>query len=352
MLHLAVDARVVATDARGIGRYERAVLRRLLARTGLEITLLVPGPFAFLQQAALARALDRPRVRVAARIPRSAQVVWHPANGTFFFGNAPSVATIHDAVPFRYPASDPKRRAHDQEPFRRSAASARRIITVSHFAARELEEVLEIDPARIDVIYHGVDPSFRPGDPGEPPPRARERGYLLFVGNAQAEARKNFGMLYDAYRGAWPNGDGPALVVAGAQAPELPGVVAAGELGDDLRGSGDTRLRNLYRGALAVTVPSYHETFGMPLAEAMACGAPVLAANASCLPEIGGDAALYADPHDARAWSASLVRIANDRELRVQLRERGLKRAAQFDWEHSAQAHVEVLARVAEGSAR
>ena len=119
---------------------------------------------------------------------------------------------------------------------------------------------------------------------------------------------------------------------------ELPGVIHAGNLGDDLIAGGGESLRACYRGALALALASYHETFGMPMLEAMACGTPVVASRASALPEIGGDAALYAPPDDADAWAAALRRIVDDAPLRERLREAGLERAKRFKWDESARA--------------
>ncbi len=345
-LRLAVDARVVAEDTRGIGRYARAVLRRLIQRDDLTLTLLAPGLFPQRMRSAYQRALGADTFRVAARAG-GAEVVWHPANGTVVTTRAPSVATIHDAVPFRFPAEDPRRGARDRAPFLRSARSATRVIAVSEFGRRELEAVLGIAPERIVVIHHGVERSFSPGTPQALPAGLRAGEYFLFVGDPQSEPRKNFAALQRAHAAAWPRGDGPPLVVAGRNVPTLAGVIAAGNLGDDLEIGAAQPLRDLYRGALALTLPSLHETFGMPMLEAMACGTPVLAARTSCLPEVGGDAARYVDAEDGSAWRTALREIAGDAALRERLRQAGLARAAQFDWDASARAHFELLRAVA-----
>lgn len=346
-LRLAVDARVIVEDTRGIGRYARAVLRRLVVRDDVALTLLADRPFPQRRRAAYARVLRSASFAVSGRAAGALDLVWHPANGTFFSSGLPSVATIHDAVPFRYPDADSKRRANAQDPFLRSARGASQVIAVSQFGKGELHEQLAIPLEKIEVIEHGVDESFTPGAAAPLPANLQGKGFLLFVGDPIREPRKNFALLYEAYRQAWPSSDGPALAVAGARAPELPGVVHAGNFADDLSGVANESLRACYRGALALTLASYHETFGMPMLEAMACGTPVVASRASCLPEIAGDAALYAPPDDADAWAAALRRIVSDDALRESLRLWGLARAKQFTWERSVLRHLAVFRSVA-----
>ena len=346
-LRLGVDARVIAEDTRGIGRYARAVLRRLVGRDNVALTLLADGPFPQRRRSAYTRALGSDAFTVSSRAGGNLEVLWHPANGTFFSSPLPSVATIHDAVPFRYPDPDPKRREHAQEPFLRSARSARRTIAVSAFGRSELHALLQIPDEKIEVIPHGVDLSFTPGPPEPLPPILRAQRFLLFVGDPIAEPRKNFPLLYEAYRRAWPSGEAPAFVVAGPRAPELPGVIHVGNLGDDLVAGGSETLRACYRGALALALASYHETFGMPMLEAMACGTPVVASHASSLPEIGGEAALYAPPDDAGAWASALRCVVEDPDLRERLRAAGLERVKQFSWDTSAERHLALFRAVA-----
>ncbi len=345
-LRIAVDARVVAEDTRGIGRYARAILRRLLGRDDVRLTLLAEFRLRGRYAAAYARALGSDAFGVASRPPRDCDLIWHPANGTFFQSPLPSVATIHDAVPFRYPDPDPNRCRHAQEPFLRSARTASRIIAVSEFGAGELRELLGVARERMVVIPHGVDAEFSPGVPEPLPSVLRSGPYLLFVGDPVAEPRKNFALLYDAYRRAWSAGSAPALAVVGPRAPELPGVIRVGNLADDVAPGGAHALRACYRGALALALASYHETFGMPMLEAMACGTPVVASRASALPEIAGEAALYAPPDDARAWANALRRVTVDAALRERLRDEGLRRAQLFSWDRSAQRHVELFRSV------
>jgi len=347
---------VIAEDTRGIGRYARAVLRRLGARDDVELTLLATGPFAGRSRGPYARALGSGAFTVASAASPNHDVIWHPANGTFFSSTLPSVVTIHDAVPFRYPDPDPKRREHAQSPFLRSAQTASRVIAVSNFGREEVRAVFGVPLERIEVIEHGVDETFAPGPPEPLPAVLRERRFLLFVGDPILEPRKNFALLYDAYRAAWPEGDGPALAIAGPRAPELPSVIHLGNLGDDLKAGANEALRACYRAAIALMLPSYHETFGMPMLEAMACGTPVVASDAGSLPEVGGEAALYAPSDDSNAWKAAMRRIVDEPALRERLRAAGLERVKHFSWDESARRHLAlfraVALRVGSGQAR
>ena len=112
----------------------------------------------------------------------------------------------------------------------------------------------------------------------------------------------------------------------------------------------DDQMVGLYRGAIALALPALYEAFGMPMIEAMACGTPVVAAAGSCLPEIGGNAPMYAGPHDAGAWAQALRSVVEDGELRARLRQAGLERAAEFDWDRSAERHVAVFRDAAAGA--
>ncbi len=347
LFSLAVDARVVATDSRGIGRYARAILRRIVGHEDIALTLLLPERLPWLRKRSLAAAIGSSRFRVASRAPADTQLLWHPANGAFFSApGVPSVATIHDAVPFRFPNPDLAARERERTPFLRSAREAAHFIAVSHFGASELNDALGIAPDRIEVIPHGVEGSFTPGEPGALPGSLRAGEYLLFVGDPVTEPRKNFPLLASAHTRAFPSGS-PPIAIVGPRAAECAASCYIGELRDDIRTSENTALRSLYRGARALCVPSFHETFGMPGIEAMACGTPVLASQASCLPEIYGDAACFAAPEDAREWGEALRRIVADDTYRAELRTRGLAQAARYNWERSAQSHLVLFRRLA-----
>lgn len=343
---IAVDARDLARDHRGIGRYVRAVLRRFVRHPDVALTLLVDG-LPFVSETRLARTLDAQNFRVRRRIPADSDVVWHPWNGTFLDSELAAVATIHDAAPFRFPASNARVRERQQQPFRRSATSAKRVIAVSRFGAEELMEALGVQAQAIDVVYHGVEESFSPGEAAPLPAALMGKKYFLFIGDC-TEPRKNFALLVSAFRKALPRLDDVVLAVISNADPKLPKVVHVPLLRDDFESAVNVRLRALYRGALGVCVPSYYETFGMPMIESMACATPVIASRATCLPEVGGDAALFVAPHDTVAWTRSLLQLAGDGQLRQSLSRRGLNHARRYRWDDCAAQTLAVLRRAAQ----
>ena len=122
------------------------------------------------------------------------------------------------------------------------------------------------------------------------------------------------------------------------------------QLGDKLKFVGyiPQEEQHLWYGAASAFVfPSLYEGFGMPPLEAMACGTPVITSNASCLPEIVGDAAVQVDPHDTDALADAMRRVLDDADLRADLRQRGLVQAARFSWFETARRSQSIYQRVA-----
>jgi len=333
-LSVAVDARDLAHDHRGLGRYARALLRRFVKRDELDITLVVRRPLPWITKRSLTRVLGGADFELAANISNAHALAWHPWNGVFLHGGRTDVCTIADLAPFRFPAADPVRRAHQQGPFMTAVGRASRLITFSQSSKRDLVALLGAAEESVVVTYLGVDDAFRPGGDRQAPLQGQR--YFFFVGDP-AEPRKNFGLLYRAFRRAWPRDDGPVLAVRSPEDPKLERVVHLGLDAEDVVGTENARLRSFYQGALATVVPSLYEGFGMPVIESMACGTPVLAARASSLPEVAGEAALLKDPEDERAWTESLQRLADDCSLRTTLRELGLQNARRFSWETCAE---------------
>ncbi|HUO84897.1 MAG TPA: glycosyltransferase family 1 protein, partial [Thermoanaerobaculia bacterium] len=197
-------------------------------------------------------------------------------------------------------------------------------------------------------IHSGIRIAEEPSEPVEGLPVS----YLLFV--STIEPRKNLDALISALeildrRGTW---DG-SLVIAGRIGWNAGGTVSR------MRTTGCSgrilhlhylarpNLVHLYRHAEIFVLPSFYEGFGFPLLEAMSFGVPCIAAGTSSLPEVGGDAALYIDPHDPGTIADAVERLAGDPGLRRTLGEKGRARAAEFRWQQTAAETLGVFRRVA-----
>jgi glycosyltransferase involved in cell wall biosynthesis len=230
---------------------------------------------------------------------------------------------IHDLVPLHFPDWVHRRtvRMHGAK-YRHAAQACDVVVVNSKFTGDDVVETLGIDHDRVHVAYPGVDPAFTPEG-------ARAEGeYLLAVGTL--EPRKNLvGAIEAAQR------LGVELRVVGA--PGWGGVEARGKGVTWLGYPSDGELPALYRGAAAFVYPSRFEGFGIPVLEAMACGAPCVVSTHPSLDEAAGEAAVRADPDDVDAIAAAIERARDERDRLVPL---GLEHARRFTWLENGRAHL------------
>lgn len=273
-----------------------------------------------------------------------------------FRGRHKRVITVHDLTFLRYPQflTAESRRYYNAQ-IARAVSIADRILADSHATKADLVDLLGVPADKISVVWLAADERFRPLSPAEARPRLEALGlpevYLLFVGTF--EPRKNVAGLLAAYRLLLDREPGaPRLVIAGRRGWLFDEALAQiDRLGLRERivlldAPSDADLLALYNGATALALPSYYEGFGLPVLEAMACGAPVVISDRGSLPEIAGEAALVADPDDPGALATALQRVSFEDDLRSELRRKGLARAAEFSWERCARETLAAYKRV------
>jgi glycosyltransferase involved in cell wall biosynthesis len=245
----------------------------------------------------------------------------------------PLVVTFHDLAVLRHPETFNRwTRTYSRLALPRVAKAARRLITVSEFTRRELLDLLDVPEEKVHVIPNAVGPPFEAqGD-------VAAGDYVLAV--STLEPRKNLPRLVEAYRQAGLSG--LELLVAGA--PGWGGVHVEGDGVRWLGEVGDDELARLYRGARCVAYVSLYEGFGLPVLEAMACGAPVVAGRNEASEEVAGSAAVLVDPFNPKAIAAGLAEAVGRHD---ELRDLGLARARAFDWAEVGRATVEVYREAA-----
>jgi len=370
-----VDATSVPADRGGVGRYVDGLLGALAHRDDVDLVVVcqrtdteryervLPGA----QVLAAPSAVNHRPARLAweqTGLPLLAQQVGAKVLHSPFYtcplrASCPITVTIHDATFFTEPEHyDKSRRTFFRSAIKTSLRRASRVIVPSKATRDELIRLLDADPTRIDVAYHGVDPaSFHAPTPEEKARvRARlglgETNYIAFLG--AKEPRKNVPNLIRGWAAAVADRPSPpALVIAGGQGhdDEIDQAVAGVPPHLRLLRPGYLRFADLpgyLGGALVAAYPSYGEGFGLPILEAMACGAPVLTTPRLSLPEVGGDAVAYTGP-DPDEIARELAALLDDEPRRMDLAKAGLARAREFSWDSSAEVHLAAWSRAVGG---
>jgi glycosyltransferase involved in cell wall biosynthesis len=314
---------------------------------------VVPGPFALGHRSARL-AWEQSGLPVVAA-EAGASVIHMPHYSMPMHPGLPTVVTIHDVTYFTDPSLHPPATAmFFKSAIRTAVRRATRLIVPSVATRSELERVLDVDPARVDVAYHGVDVRvFRRPSPAEVSMVSNRLGlhgrpYIAYLGSL--DPRKNVAALISGWVAAVGDlSDPPALVLAGGGgwSAEADAAVAAVPAHLRLCQPGYLSYSDLpgfFGGALVAAFPSRGEGFGLPVLEAMACGAAVLTTRCTSLPEVGGDAVAYTDP-SAEAIGSSLRELLGDQARRDALGVAGHTRAQQFTWAASAAAHMDSYKR-------
>ena len=281
---------------------------------------------------------------------------WKPNCVPFSFINASkTIVTVHDFSFHIEPSWHPKARIeYLNNEFWKNIKKADHIITGSNYTKQEVLHYLDVSPESVDVIYHGVDHKcFRQYPVNELNVFRRliniSEQFILFVGSI--EPRKNLVNLLKAYISLSHNLKKKYhLVLVGFKGWENKMVMELIKNNHKyihyLGYLSNEALAYAYNLATLFVYPSLYEGFGIPPLEAMACGTPVVASNTTSLPETCGDAAYLLDPYDIPALAKGIEKVLTDESFANELIRKGLAHAAQFTWERSAQAHLEVFNKV------
>lgn len=346
MIRVALDTSALFVTQAGVARYIRGLLSGIaeIARPAINVQQLAwkRENFGYRQpQRALKTAYrDVFWRRVIAPLQLrqlSPDVLHSPAGGYIHPGRSIRwIITLHDLAVFRFPERyRPWHRYHSRR-WATLALQAERVICISQFTADEAMAVLGIRAAKLEVVHNGCDFHTSSPRPQEIKPEFELPGeYFLFVGSL--EPGKNLALLRQVYELAASRGvQLPPLVIVGARWAGVPGEGRPPSNWHYLGRQPDAVLVYLYRRAIALAFPSKYEGFGLPVAEAMALGCPVVCAPVSSLPEVGGEAPLYS-PLAAEPWLAALAEIVRDGNRRRECIEAGRLQAQKFSWLHCAE---------------
>jgi len=369
VLRVAIDARALLSQKTGIGTYTRGIAQGLAALPGIEIGLFSPRPLPETAGAGpwSLHADSHPSgmIWTQTTLPRrcaawNADVLLAALTIGPLRGQVPVVSVVHDLTPWTHPEWHAARTLVGFVPlWEATAERAARLVCVSKTTADDLQRRYPETLPRARVVLNGVDPAFTPSPDGLAAETTRRRfaqgrRYILYLGTL--EPRKNVETLVAACERLWSRRRFRAdLVVAGGagwKTSALHRRIARSPFRDKIHIAGYAPRnvdRELYRAAEVFVFPSLAEGFGLPVLEAMACGAPVVASTAPALVEVGGDAALYADPLDAAALARQIERVLEDEPTAERLRRAGPPRAAGFSWTTAAQQTAAVLEEAAGG---
>lgn len=263
----------------------------------------------------------------------------NPRNiGTALFNSCKVVTTIHDVIPHIFPQyylNSPIERLYYEIMIRISIASSDKIITISNFSKQELMRIYRVPGSKIVVTPLACNEEFIESSK-ETIAQVKQkygikRPYLMTIGGS--EYRKNVKTVLEAYKDMF-NDEYDMIVIGGAWR----GLDLSKDYTPEMGIGFLTRIPNedliaLYSGTEVFIYASFYEGFGLPLLEAMGCNIPVIAAAASCLPEVAGDAVAYFSPFDVTELRNTINKVLHDDAYRNSLVEKGAKKRLEYSWE-------------------
>lgn len=377
-MRVALNGLFLAAPDTGTGQYLRELAREMVSLAPRdEITVIAPdadpsAPTGVVVAPPMATSENLAKLEFEQlTFPRACRrggfhLAHVPHFGPPLRSSVPIIVTIHDLIPLRLPAYRGSLLVQLYTQLAAVAARrARLIFADSETSARDIQELLNVPRERIRVAYLATDARYSPVKDTTEIARVRAKynlpeRYILYLGGF--DVRKNVAVVIQAFSGLTAERtNGWRLVLAGRM-PDKDSAFfpdprrAAKELGvsNETQYIGYVSEEDkpaLYSAAGVFVFPSLYEGFGLPPLEALACGTPVLAANAASLPEVLGAAGILLDPNDAHAWSGALRTVLNDPALYSELQAAGPAQARKFSWTRTAQRTLEAYRSVAHAHA-
>jgi len=343
---IGIDGTPLAIPTGGIRRYTEELALALAAGfEGDEVYLLSDQPFSLsanrptnlhLEQGPVAGFRRRWwSLGLPATLRRYHADIFHGTDFAVpYLGLRPAVMTLHDLSPWREAAwHTDAELVRWRTPALLRLGAASMVITPTEAIRREAIEYFGLHPARVEAVPEAASSVFQPAQAN-----IAAEPYILYAGTL--EPRKNIGTVIESWRivrRQFPI----RLVLAGRRRADLPDLLPDVEI-EQTGPVTDEQLACLYANAAVVVYPSSYEGFGLPVLEAMQCGAAVIASRDPAIVEVAGGAAIHVDALDVRGWAAAISSVVCEGSRASSLREQGIRRAAEFSWRRTARLTHEV----------
>ncbi len=361
-MKIAVDCRALTSLKTGGGYYTENLLKALIAADKENKYILcahrpfdfaaAAGSFKKIEGGCFSGLLWQNAVLPWVLAREKAGLLHSPLFTLPYAFGCPGIITVFDLTPVIFPKFHRAKVRLSFLSLQRSVEKAERIIAISEHTKKDLISRMGAAEGKISVIYPAASPRFRPAGPEEKKRvKAKYAGggdYLLHVGTL--EPRKNLEFLIDVFMEMIASGrdNGVNLLLVGAKGWKYSPIfdrIAGYGLRDRVFWAGYAEfsdLPGLYSGAEVFVYPSMYEGFGLPLLEALACGAPSVASHVSSMPEVLGDAGLLIKGWDVREWAAGISLLLEDRSTRDEFSRSGMLRSGKFSWSVCAEKTLEL----------